>query len=139
MLVHKATRGVADLYWTGKYRTDKDGTSLPVMSEYTLTKTGFSPRDWWEVPRNSTLGKAVRLVYPCFDPVTDDRGELVAIKPWANWWDYPDAPVKGGENPQSAQRADSSFCERSLGACPDRTAKKRRQRRRSGLFEAMLK
>lgn len=160
MLVHKATMGVLSYYWTGQYRTNHEGQRLPMLSEYTLAKSGLDPSEWWEVPRNSHLGNALLICYPCCDPVVDDHGELVAIKPWANWADYPErntgadgpaiiAPsqvipaemrrkgqVKGGENPPSSAGADATpFCERGLGAAPKQ---RRRQKRRSGLFAALL-
>ena len=82
MLIHKRTMGVLDTYWTGKTRLDPStGAQVPVEQEYTgRTAPELSPADWWEVPRNSKLGKKLRMYYPWVTPVTDEAGELVDVE-----------------------------------------------------------
>ncbi len=119
MLVHKRTMGVLDQYWTGENRTEPDGNVYPVMAEYTLAGTGLDAADWWEVPASSPLGRSLRIYYPYCSPVTDEAGELIAVRPWPPWQRYGEAPPEE--------------------LCPDRTPpKKRRQNRKSGLFAALL-
>lgn len=81
MLIHKRTMGVLDTYWTGETRLDpKSGLQVPVEREYTLyTLPELSPADWWEVPRNSKLGKKLRMYYPWVTPVVDESGELTDV------------------------------------------------------------
>ena len=79
MLIHKETMGVLDQYWTGRY-AGAQGTLVPVMAEYTLMQGGFSPDEWWEVPRGSALGRYVRTVYPFCTPVLDAEGGLVGVR-----------------------------------------------------------
>jgi hypothetical protein len=82
MLVHKATMGVLDRFWTGRYAIGRDGTPEPVMEEYSLKNSGLAGDEWWFVARGSALGRRVRSVYPCCTPVTDEAGKLIAVIAW---------------------------------------------------------
>ena len=82
MLIHKETMGVLDTYWTGTYRLEvSTGLQTPVEQEYSFcTAPELSPAEWWEVPRNSKLGRKLRMYYPWVDPVVDETGELMDVE-----------------------------------------------------------
>lgn len=82
MLIHKQTMGVLDTYWTGSYRLEvSTGMQVPVEREYTYKSAPeLSAAEWWEVPRNSKLGKKLRMYYPWITPVVDEAGELVDVE-----------------------------------------------------------
>lgn len=74
--------GVLDTYWTGAYRLDPStGLQIPVDQEYSFrTFPDLSSAEWWEVPRNSQLGRKLRLYYPWVDPVVDEAGMLTDVE-----------------------------------------------------------
>lgn len=82
MLIHKGTMGVLDTFWTGSYRLDPStGLQIPVEQEYTYKNAPeLNPAEWWEVPRNSKLGKKLRMYYPWVTPVVDEAGELTDVE-----------------------------------------------------------
>ena len=82
MLIHKATMGVLQTYWTGAHRT-VPGSAVPepVMKEYTFqTAPELSPEEWWEVPMTSKLGRKIRVYYPWVNPVVNEAGELTDVE-----------------------------------------------------------
>lgn len=82
MLIHRATMGVLDTYWTGAYRT-VPGSLIrePVYREYSFTAAPeLNPSEWWELPRSSRLGRKVRLYYPWITPVVDEAGALTDVE-----------------------------------------------------------
>lgn len=109
MLIHKKTMGVLSTFWSGKYRT-VNGEKVPIMVEYTFQNTDLNPDDWWFVSARSPIGKRVTKLYPCCDPVTDEAGELIAVKGWKKEKENPAPEVK----------------------------KSRQRRRKSGIFESLL-
>lgn len=120
MLIHKNTLGVAVEYWTGKTRRSPTGEMIPVMCEYTLKNSGIPQKEWpewWEIPKNSALGKIAVRHYPYFDVELKDDGELGDIRPWPAW------KRNGMEAPPEA---------------PRKRAPRRRHKRRAGLFETLL-
>ncbi len=120
MLIHKATMGVLDVYWTGRYRADCVEGVLPVMAEYTLAGAELPEADWWEVPRDSALGRKALRYYPCCTAVVGADGSLVDIAPWPAW------RVEGLPAPPEPPEA------------PKRTRKGRQHRRKAGLLEYLL-
>lgn len=81
MLIHKATMGVLDRVWLGKYQYDaKLGTKTPVLHAVTLSDVD-DPEDWWEIPSNSSLAKMVQRYYPRIFPEVDtETGQLVNVR-----------------------------------------------------------
>lgn len=61
LLVHKASRGVLP------------AAKLPEDLE---------PAEWWAVREGTTLARKIRKHYPCFDAVTNERGELLDVVRW---------------------------------------------------------
>lgn len=61
MWVHKRSRGV-----------------LPEK----MALTELSPEAWWQVPDRTTLGRKILRLYPAFDPVINDKGQLLDVIPW---------------------------------------------------------
>lgn len=116
MLIHKATLGVLDYYWTGRYAKGPDGQQLPLMAEYTLEGTGLGADEWWYVPSRSPLASRIRWSYPWMDPVIGEEGELLDIHPWPRW-------KREGETPPEEQL---------------KPQKSRQHRRRGGMFVALL-
>ncbi len=121
MLIHKATMGVLDLYGTGRYRAAGADGVLPVMAEYTLAGAGLPEADWWEVPRDSALGRKALRYYPCCTAVLAADGSLVDIAPWPAWR-VEGLPAPPPEAPKT----------------PRRTGTGRQHRRRAGLLEYLL-
>ena len=118
MLIHKATLGVLDYYWSGRYAKSLDGQQLPLMVEYTLDGSGLSPDEWWYVPSRSPLAARIRWSYPWMDPVLGEDGELLDVLPWPRW-------MRSGEPPPEEQPR------------PEKK-KSRQRRRRGGMFAALL-
>lgn len=109
MLVHKATMGVLDQFWTGRYRKAPTGGEEPVMAEYTLENTPLSPDEWWEVPRGSALGRKLRRHYPFCSPAVSEDGSLDGVSVWPRWrregLSAPPAPAPGRRSRQRRRRA----------------------------------
>ena len=74
--------GVLDTFWTGSYRLEAStGLQIPVEQEYTYKNApDLDPAEWWEVPRNSKLGKKLRMYYPWVTPVVDEDGALTDVE-----------------------------------------------------------
>ncbi len=85
MLVHKATMGVLDQFWTGRHRKTSAGGEEPVMAEHTLENTPLDPAEWWEVPRESALGRKLRRYYPFCSPEVSADGRLDGVTVWPRW------------------------------------------------------
>lgn len=121
MLIHKGTMGVLDSFWTGEF-IQVGVERVPIMAEYTLANTELDPKDWWEIPRTSRLGRFIRLSYPWCDPVVDEAGDLIWVEPWPAW-------RRDGlpEPPDVPQETETTQLKR-----------RRRPRRRRGIFEDLL-
>ena len=116
MLIHKATLGVLDYYWAGRYAKGPDGQQVPLMVEYTLEGAGLGADEWWYVPSRSPLAARIRWSYPWMDIVLGEDGELLDVHPWPRW-------KREGEEPPEAQ---------------PKPKKSRQHRRRGGLFASLL-
>lgn len=111
MLVHKRTMGVLDRYWTGRYTTWQ-GESVPLMAEYTMEGGGFPREEWWEVPRDSPLGRRVRILYPFCTPVVDENGGLVGVMPEkTGGMSIETPPAKGRRRPRRRGLMEDLFAE----------------------------
>ncbi len=106
MLVHKATMGVLDQFWTGRHRKVTDGGEEPVMAEHTLENTPLDPAEWWEVPRGSALGRKLRRYYPFCSPVVSQDGSLDGVNVWPRWKREGQSapPAPSGRERRSRQR-----------------------------------
>ncbi len=108
MLVHKATMGVLDRFWTGRHRKPPGGGEEPVMAEYTLENTGLDPAEWWEVPRGSALGRKLRRYYPFCSPAVSEDGSLDGVTAWPRWkregLSAPPAPAGPGRRSRQRRR-----------------------------------
>ncbi len=80
MLVHKATRGVLDCIWTGRYIRGPDGARLPLERPARLSDVD-DPEAWWEIPGAGPLARRVRRYYPFLRPVVDGEGRLADVIP----------------------------------------------------------
>lgn len=116
MLVHKTTMGVLSWYWTGRYKKAPDGTTTPIMVEYTFdSHPELLPDEWWEVPARSRLGRALIAAYPYCEPVVDGMGDLIDIART----DPAERSAQGGRKEEQIPR-------------------QRKQRRRKGMFSHLL-
>lgn len=105
MLVHKQTKGVLEYApWDGTYTKNRFGARLPVLRRATLAGLGLSPDEWWEVPDHTDLARRVRLCYPCFDAVVDERGALLNVNIWPAWAVYGEEPPPTGQLPKKRRR-----------------------------------
>ena len=59
----------------------KCGVRIVRASVAALLAAGFDiePSEWWEVPDSSRLGRVLERCAPDFEPVTDERGELIDV------------------------------------------------------------
>ena len=101
MLLHKATMGVLDTIWTGRYAAARTGR-YPVLLKASLDLCGLDPGDWWEVP--SHLVVRARRSYPWMDPVVSETGELLDLIPWPEWRIYGERPPEPDPAPKTGRR-----------------------------------
>lgn len=79
MLIHKATMGVLEYFWTGKYQTNHSGNLVPIDRPATLSDVD-DPEEWWEIPNNCTLARTIHIYYPWITPEIDSDGRLIGVK-----------------------------------------------------------
>lgn len=75
MLVHKKTGGIL-------YEKEEITASGGVIYTFNITFKDYpelSREDWWQIEDNSSLARKIKLCYPFFTPVTNDKNEIVDI------------------------------------------------------------
>lgn len=83
MIVHKATMGIVEHVWTGKYAKSVVGPKIPLLVEAALQSCNIPESEydlWWYVPNGSSLAKKLRRCYPDCIPIIDADGYLVDVK-----------------------------------------------------------
>ena len=85
MVVHKESLSILEsLPWDGSYKR-RLAEMVPYFQDATkksLASIGVDPEEYWEVKSFSVLAKKIRACYPWFDPVVNEEGVLVDVRPW---------------------------------------------------------
>ena len=94
MLVHKRTMGVLDLIAVEVSKPLPGGDTIRLLSATMQSLDGLDPAEWWEIRRDSPLGRKCRVYYPLMEPILDESGALIDVRPiQADELDAGDDPI----------------------------------------------